>query len=201
MQPRHVARIDAALQRLQPVAFLIALGNVALLLRNHAKLIFRQGRLLVGGAHVGPQHAAALDERIGLQLDLLGVTGFDRFGRHVDALARIVEFPAVIGTAQPAFLVAAEPERRAAMRTEFVDQAIVAVGVAEGDEALGQDLHAHRRAIVLRQLLRQQGWQPVAAEQVAHRGSRSGLRHEIVLFPGQHLALLGWLSARARPRR
>ena len=41
------------------------------------------------------------------------------------------------------------------MGAEFVDQAIAALGVAERDQALGEKLHPHRWAIVLRQFLGQ----------------------------------------------
>ena len=51
--------------------------------------------------------------------------------RQVDALPGDVVFPAVIGAAQAAFLVLAEPERDAAMRAEFVDQPDAALAVAE----------------------------------------------------------------------
>ena len=37
-----------------------------------------QGRLLLRRAHVGPQNAAALDQRIGLELDALTVTALGR---------------------------------------------------------------------------------------------------------------------------
>ena len=38
--------------------------------RDGGELPFRQRRLLVRRAHIGPQHGAALDQRIGFQLDL-----------------------------------------------------------------------------------------------------------------------------------
>ena len=118
------------------------------------ELIFGQRRLLLRRSHIGPQHPAALHQRIGFELDLLAEAAFDRLRRHFDALAGMVVFPAVIGAAQPVLLVAAEPERDAAMRAEFVDQAVASLGVAEGEQPLGQELHPHRRAFVLRQVPR-----------------------------------------------
>ena len=50
------------------------------------------------------------------------------------------------------------------MGTKFVDEAKFATRIAEGEEALRQDFHTHRRAIGFRKLLRQQDRQPVAAE-------------------------------------
>ena len=48
-----------------------------LLRRHHGEFPFRQRRLLLGRAHIGPQHAAALDQRIGRELDLLAEAAFD----------------------------------------------------------------------------------------------------------------------------
>ena len=65
VQEGDVARIDAALHCLQPVAVLQALGDEGLLGRNNCEFPFRQWRLLVRRAHIGPQHRAALHQRIG----------------------------------------------------------------------------------------------------------------------------------------
>ena len=72
MQERDVAGIDAALHRLQPVALLQALGDEGLLGRDGGEFPFRQRRLLIGRAHIGPQHRPALHQRVGLELDLAG---------------------------------------------------------------------------------------------------------------------------------
>ena len=80
----------------------------------------------------------------------IGLVG--RLARQVDAVAVGVEFPAVIDAAQAAFLVAAEEQRRAAMRAIRVDQADTPLRVAEGDQVLAEQAHAHRRAVALRQL-------------------------------------------------
>src|SRR5690242_21782843 len=80
----------------------------------------------------------------------------------------------MIAAAQPALLVAAEPERHAAMGAELVHQPDAALGVAKGDEALTEQLDAHRRAIRPRQLLGQHGGDPIAAEELAHRRARIG---------------------------
>src|SRR6185437_3790804 len=103
-------------------------------------------------AHVDPDHAAALGERVALELDLLAEAAFHRLRGHLDTLARHVVLPAVVGATQAAFLVAPEPERDAAVRAELVDEAQAALGVAEGHHALAQALHAHRGAVGLREL-------------------------------------------------
>ncbi len=110
----------------------------------------------------------------------------DRLRRHVDALAGHVVFPAVIGAAQAVVLVAAEPQRHAAVGAELVHQADAALRIAERDQPLRQELHAHRRAIRLRQLGRHQRRDPVAAEQRAHRRAGAGQREEVVQFARGH---------------
>src|SRR5262245_51187836 len=111
MQPGDVARIDAALHRLQPIAFLEALGDEALLGLHRREFPFRQWRLMLGRSHIGPQHAAALDQRIGAELDLARKAALLRLGGNLDALAAHIELPAMVRTADAAFLVAAEPQR------------------------------------------------------------------------------------------
>ena len=66
-----MTRIDAAFHRLQPVGLLQALRHERLRRRHGRKFPFGQRRLTVRWPHVGPEHAAALDQRIRLQLDLL----------------------------------------------------------------------------------------------------------------------------------
>jgi len=108
------------------------------------------GGFFVGRAHIGPQHVAALHQGVGRELDLVAEAALHRLGWNLDALAGHLVFPAVIGAAQSAFLVAAEPQRHAAMRAELVDQSIAALGVAESNQPLRQQLHPHRRAIIAR---------------------------------------------------
>ena len=58
---------------------------------------------------------------------------FLRLVHLVNAGAVDGEFPAVIDAAQPALLVAPEPQRGAAMGTMFVDEPDLAGAVAERD--------------------------------------------------------------------
>ena len=190
MQPGDVAGIDAALHRLQPVAVLQPLRRVGLLRRHHGELEFGQSRLVFGWPHVGPQHAATLDQRIRTQPDHRAESAPLRLRRDLHALSGHVVFPAVIRTAQPAFLVAAEPQRHAAMRAELIQQAVAAFGVAERDQLLGQKLHAHRRAVVLRQFFGEQGRYPVATEHLAHRRSSRRAGQQVILFLAKHGCLL-----------
>ena len=148
------------------------------------ELPFRQRRLLLRRPHIGPQHAAALDQRIGFELDLLAEAAFLRLRRHVDALPGHVVFPAMIGAAQAGLLVAAEPQRDAAMGAELVDQAEPAVAVAERQQALGQNLHPHRRAVVSGQFLGEAARAASSCGKAARRAcrGRSGSGDRSVLF-------------------
>src|SRR5262249_9076574 len=119
MQPRGVARVDAAFKRLQPVALLQPLRDVALRPPHPRELELRQWGLSLRRAQIGPQHVAALHQRIGLQLDLLAEARLLRLRRHVDALPGPIVFPAVIGAAQPVLLIAADPQRGATMSAEL----------------------------------------------------------------------------------
>ena len=200
MQERDVAGVDAAFHRLQPVGLLKPLRHEAVRGRHHGEFPFRQRRLLLGRAHIGPQHAAALDQRIGLQFDLLAVAALARLRWHLDALPGVIVFPAVIRAAQAAMLVAAEPERHAAVGAELVGQRELAVGVAPGEQPLGEKLHAHRRAAGLGQFLGQQGRLPGGAEHLAHRRARAGLRQQVVLFFAEHRSLPNSCGALIAPR-
>ena len=145
-----------------------------------------QRRLGLGWPHIGPQNPAALDKRIGFQLDPLAEAAFRRFRRHVHALPGVVIFPAVIGAAQPVLFIAAEPQRNAAMRTELIDQRVTAADIAPGKQALGKDLYTDGRTFVFRQFLGKEDGNPIAAQQVAHRRSRANPRKQFALFMRQH---------------
>ena len=187
VQPRNMAGIDPALHRLQPVAILQPLRHETLRGGHRREFVVRQPRPVFGRPHIGPQHAAALDQRIGAQRRLLAEAGLIRFGRQVHALAGHVVFPAVIGAADAAFFIAAEPQRHTAVGAEFLDQAQPALGVAKRQQLFGQQLNPHRRAVIVAQFPGQQGGDPVAAEHRAHRraGRRPG--QQVILFRTQHV--------------
>src|ERR1700688_3751123 len=138
MQKRDMAGIDSAFHGLQPIRLLNALRYEALLGRNQRELPFGKLRLLIGRTHIGPQHAAAFEQRIRLKLDLFAVAAFAWLGWHVNALACVIIFPAVISAAQAALFIAAKPQRYASMGAKFVDQAEPALAVAKRYQALGQ---------------------------------------------------------------
>jgi len=182
VQDRRVRRVDAAFQRLQPIALLDHLGDVAIGFRRLRPSEFRQRRDLLGRAHIRPHDAAQLAGRIRGDADLVLEVVFLRLVHHVDAGAGHVELPAVIDAAQAAFLVASEIERDATMRAELLDQADAALGVAERDQVLAEQAGARRRAVGFGDLAREQRGDPIPAHGVAHRGALSHPGDKFVLF-------------------
>ncbi|MCR5872716.1 hypothetical protein LRS10_00020 [Phenylobacterium sp. J426] len=90
------------------------------------------------------------------------------------------EFPAMVQAAQAAVLVPAERQRRAAVRTAFVEDADHALGVAEGDQVDAEQAALHRRAVG-DQLFRHADGQPVLAHDPAHRGVAFDAAEEVVV--------------------
>ena len=151
MQEREMRGIDAALQALHPVAVLPLLGDVALCRRHESHLELRQLGNSIARPHVDPDHVGPFAHRIGQQLDRVLVGRFWRRCREIDAVAVDVELPAMEGTAQATFLVAAVIETSAAMRAVRFDDADATVAVAERQQVLAQDLDLLRRPVALRQ--------------------------------------------------
>src|SRR5205085_710790 len=143
--------------RLEPVRFLKPFGRERMAMRNGDELPFWKRRLRLGRTHVGPENAPALDERVRPQLDALGESRRLGLRRHVDALSGDVVLPPVVGAAEAALLVPAEPERYAAVRAELIDEPQASFSIAERQEPFGQQLHADWRAVVFGQLVGQEG--------------------------------------------
>ena len=198
-----VGGVDVALEGLHPVAlFQHHEGRVDLLGGQGADLERRRRRRYLARTHVGPDHAVDVAARIGARADLvlegalLGLVG------HVHAAAGHVVLPAVVGTAEPALLVAAEEERGAAMRTVGRQQTDVAPGVAEDHEVLAQQADLLGRAVGHGQRRRGQARHPVLAQQIAHRGPAPHPAQQLVVFSGEHRRPpLGRVrGARSRPQ-
>ena len=187
VQPRYMARINAAFHRLQVVVFLQPLGHITLRVGDHGPLELGRRRHVGGRPHIGPDDAAALDAGIGLQLDPGAQIAARGLGGNLNALARGVVFPAVVGAADAALFIATEPQRHTPVRAELVDHAQASGAVAKGNHALGQQLQAHWRAVRKREFLGQQRGLPVAPKKLAHRGAGAGLGQEVVLFGFEHL--------------
>ena len=186
VQAGRMRRVDLALEHLRPVAINMNLQRRHARIRRRRKsgrLEFRHGRQV---AHVDPHKAAGFAHRIGARLDLVVDLGARRLGRHVEAVAVDVEFPAVIEAAQAAFFVAAQHQRGAAVRTVFVQHAKAALGIAECHEVVAERANTHRRAVVLGDFFGKAGRHPVLPHQLAHRRAVLDAAQEIVLLDCQH---------------
>ena len=141
--------IDLAFEDLRPIARHMDFHDRHLGIRGRRERRRFERRHGVGRAHVGPDEAAGLTRRIGLVLDLVGDAGCRRLRRHLQDVAVDVDLPAVIEAAQPAFLVAAEHKRGAAVRAVLVEHAEPAVAVAKRHQVLAEQREcapARRRA-------------------------------------------------------
>src|ERR1017187_7874118 len=71
---------------------------------------------------VRPQHPAEVAHRVAGGRDFIFERAAFRFVRLIDAPARAVELPTVIGTTNPVLVRNAIRERRAPMRADLIDQ-------------------------------------------------------------------------------
>ena len=147
---------------------------------------FGSGGRRSSAAQVGPDHATHLHRGIGRGTDLVGEAELLGLVHHVHAPAVDVELPAVVHAAQAAVLVAAEEERHPPVRAVLLEQADLAPAVAEGHQLLAQELDAHRWAIGLRQLPRQERRHPVPAHRGAHGGAGADTGRSLVVVVCQH---------------
>ena len=184
VQVGDVRGVDVAFHRLHPVAVGDGLGGRPLLpWQSLGAEVPERGHGLAR-PQVGPDDAAGLVHRVGLHPDLLAERG--RLARHVDALAVHVERPPVVHAAQRRVLVAAEVQRRAAVRAVLLHQADPAAGVAERHQVLAEQPHPGRRAARLGDLGRQAGRRPVPAQQLAHQRPRAHPGQDLVVFRLKH---------------
>ena len=196
VQESEMRGVDLALERLQVIAVALDEGHLHLVLGKIENLERRQRRGLRARAHVDPHDAGALHHLVGLGLHLL-LEARRRQARHVDAVARNVELPAVIDAANALFLVAPEEQRCAAMRTAVIHHADPAGAIAKRDEFLAEQHQANRRTIA-HKLGRHQRRDPVAAHQIAHHGACADARQLDAIRCLAHAILPG--AARHRLR-
>ena len=98
MQERGVHRVDADLERLQPVAVNHALERESVAIGGDETIEMRKRRRFTV-TQIGEQDAALLDHRIGFLLDVGAEIAVVGLGRRLQALAVNVEQPAVKGAA------------------------------------------------------------------------------------------------------
>src|SRR2546428_2998447 len=182
----EMARVDVALEPLEPVALAQDLLHGVLAPGQHVRLDVRQRRRRLARPHVGPDDVVALDARVRGRVDLRLEVALLRFAGHVDAVAFAAVLPAVVDAAQAFFLVATEEERGAAVRTMVLDEPDLAGRDAKGDQVLAHEPDADGRTVPLRQLARHEGGHPVLAQHRAHRRAGSDATEQLVVFPGKH---------------
>ena len=138
--------------------------------------------------HVHPDHVARFPrlERANRRPRSDPFRHFPSQRGHVQAVALVVELPAVIGAADTAILHPPEKEVRAPMRAGRLDDADAAPRVPKSDEVLAEELDALRRTVGFRQLPRQQRGHPIRAENVPHRRAGPGLGQSRVIFRRKH---------------
>ena len=183
VEPLEVERVERVLVALEPVA------------RNHDGLraadarpdedvdAGEQGRGV--GAHVGEDGAAQLLCLVRLDAHLLLELGALRLRRLVDALAGLVEYPAVVGAADAVLLGDAVGEVGLAVRARGFDEADSAAGIAVEDEVLAQQAH-FLRGVVGVELDAGGDGVPVAPHKLAHRRSGAYASKSFVLLRGKH---------------
>src|SRR5712671_4717700 len=184
MQERGMRRIDADLERLQPVAIDVALEREGMAIGRDETIDFRKRRRLAL-AEIGPEDAAFLDHRISALGNVLAQRRILRLGRRFKALARHVEQPAVERAAQAAIFETAKREVGAAMRAMALDQAVAFLLIAKQHQALAQQLYRLDRPRPLH-LLDERRRLPVHPHQfpAGLRTPRPG--YQVVLFLAHH---------------
>ena len=184
MQERGMRRIDADLERLQPVAVDVALERKRVGVRRDEAVDLGKRRRLAF-AEIGPEDAALLDHRIGALPDVLAQRRVLWLGRSLQALARRVEQPAMEGATQAAVLQPPECEVGAAMRAVPLDQAVTALFVPKQHQILAEQFDRLDRARSLH-LVDERGRLPVHPHQFPAGLLRPGAGDQVVLFLAHH---------------
>ena len=151
-----MARIKAALEALQPIAFLNVAGGEALVRRQARPFEVGKFRLAARAApyRSTPIRRARCTDRLWppascvLRNLLVG-----RHARQIDAAALDIEFPAVIDAAQAAFLIASEEQGGGAVRAALVEQSDAALRCRGTARDFAHQPHPHRRAVGLGDLV------------------------------------------------
>ncbi len=139
-------------------------------------------------AHISPENAALLHDRIAALLDAATELRILRLGGRFQTLARCVEQPAVKGAAQAALFEPAEGEVGATMRAVALDQAIAPLLVAKQHEVFAEQFYRTHRSRPL-EFIEQRRRLPVHPHQSAAGVVRARARDQVVLFLAHHGAL------------
>ena len=172
--------VEFTLEGLHPVAFVDELVAVAeLVLRDETPLeLGDAGSVVLVLSHVYPGHAAEVGAAVGRDPHLALEVARRRLVGHIDAVARDVELPAVVGAADAALLVPTEVEARAPVRAAVLNERGGAVGVAPRQQVLAEQAHPQWLPVA-RQLPAVGDRQPVAAHELAHRRAWPHLAQQV----------------------
>src|SRR5262245_13732164 len=184
MQERRVDRIDADLERLQPVAVDHTLECEGVAVRRDKAVEMRKRRRLAR-PEISKQDAALFHDRIRLLLDVGAEIAVVRFGRGFEALAVDIEQPAVKRATQAAVLETTVREISAAVRATTADQSVAATFVPEDDKVLAKQAHRFDGTIA-GQFIDQCRRLPIASQQASRRRAGTGSGYEVVLLGAQH---------------
>ena len=182
MQIGYVGRIGGAFEPLQPIAFLHhPEGHAVFFGSSHELEIGDQRRGAL--AHIAPNDAAFVFNRIGGVAHFLAEFFVLGLGRLIQAVAFDIEQPAVIEAANAAVFDAAIGEIGAPMRAMEAGEAKPVLVIAKQHQLLGQNFDRHGIAADGHFLRRGNGL-PIGAQQIAARRARPGPGYEIVLLLG-----------------
>ena len=174
VQERCMGRIDGAIHCLRPIGTLQPFGRRALACRQRRPFEVWWFRRKILRSHIDPDDTAAHRGAIGDALRFwFQQLGTFRLRRDVNAVAIDVVFPAMIDTAQSAFLVAAIIQVCAAMSAVGFEDSDPPLSIAKCDEIFAEKPKADRRTVRLGNLFFQKCGHPVMAQQRAHYCSRS----------------------------
>ena len=152
-------------------------------------------------AHIGPQQARQFAHRIagdGAALARFRIGIGDVLVGLLDALAALVELPAVIEAAQAGFLDRAAAKVSAAMRAVARDQAVAAAEVLVERQVLAEQPHRLDRLFRC-EFAGAGDRHPVAPQQFAHGGACAHAGEHVVARGAQHGGrLLGAVCALSR---
>src|SRR5262249_16749976 len=135
---------------------------------------------------------------VSLGLDLVLVILVLRCIRHVDAITRCVELPAMIDAADAPFLIAPEEQGGAAMRAAVVHDPDSAYAVAEPDQPLAQQQQPEGGAVAL-QFRRHRCRDPVLPHHLAHDRARADADQVFAICIFAHAELASIARSRCRP--
>src|SRR5262245_32707344 len=177
-------RIDADLERLQPIAVDQALEREGVAVGRNEAIEMRKCRRLAR-PEIGEQDAALLHHRIGFLLDVGAEIAVVGLGRCLKTLTVYVEQPAVEGTTQATILKPAIREIGTAVRTASTDQPVRALVILEDHKVFTEQPDRFHRSVT-RKLVDQRRRLPIAPHQATRRRTRPCTGDEIVLLRTQH---------------